>query len=603
MIKAFFGYKNTAVGLITFVAVVLSAGQVCGGAQAIDSSRYITVDEVSTDMDAYCLTVLEGQKIEKFPLKILSIVKNYEPKRDAILVVGTDERFIKAGAIHGCSGSPVYIDGRMAGALAAGWDGSKEPLYLITPIAEMLDIGASGHANNDGVKTSSLGIDFSRPVELSQINDAVLSSNGLSKADAGNRDALYTSLPQEACAELSSWLRGMTIIPLAGGQTEGKSDAEPAEYEPGGVLSVPLVSGDITMASIGTVTEVIGNKVYGFGHNFLGVGPIDLPMAGGTVHTVIPGIMRASKFATPGPIKGAIRFDEAAGIYGLSDATAKTIPLVIRVDRFNDPQRRQYDCQLAVNELRTPLMIQSVIVGAISMRGPLPPDHTLRYGGKVDVDGYKPIAFSNISSGESYTEIAIEALSVASLLMNNPYGKVDIRHMEFDVDVEAKNTRAVIRTVNLSDSTVKAGDTLSISVLLQSYLSELSLHRIALPIPPDTPAGDYEITVAGSEDYEKFLRKVAVHKFTAYDLDSLVDALNLMVSIKRDRLYAVMSLPAGGVIIKRSELPDLPETKVLLMSDSKRTTTARKFEHWIEDRVEVGKVVLGSQDVKIKIER
>ncbi len=124
--------------------VVLVSLCACVDAVELDRSRYIGLDEVRTDMEAYCLTVLKGNEIEKFPMKIMSIVRNFEPKRDAILVVGTDARFIHAGVIHGCSGSPVYIDGRLAGALAAGWDGSKDPFYLVTPIAEMLRIGTAG---------------------------------------------------------------------------------------------------------------------------------------------------------------------------------------------------------------------------------------------------------------------------------------------------------------------------------------------------------------------------------------------------------------------------------------------------------------------------
>ena len=135
--------KNCTVAVILSVLVLVSLSATVAGAE-LDTSRYIGLDEVRTDMEAYCLTVFKGNDIEKFPLKILSIVRNFQPGRDAILVVGTDERFIHAGTVHGCSGSPVYIDGRMAGALAAGWDGSKDPLYLVTPIEDMLRIGTAG---------------------------------------------------------------------------------------------------------------------------------------------------------------------------------------------------------------------------------------------------------------------------------------------------------------------------------------------------------------------------------------------------------------------------------------------------------------------------
>ena len=111
---------------------------------SLDTSKYISIDEVRTDMEAYCLTVFYGTEIEKFDLEILSIVQNSKPGQNMILVKGTDERFAKTSAVHGCSGSPVYIDGRMAGALAAGWDGSLESLYLVRPIQDMLEVGIAG---------------------------------------------------------------------------------------------------------------------------------------------------------------------------------------------------------------------------------------------------------------------------------------------------------------------------------------------------------------------------------------------------------------------------------------------------------------------------
>ena len=141
---ALFRHDRSCTAAMILSGLALVSLSACVAGAKLDRTRYIGLDEVRTDMEAYCLTVLKGNNIERFPLKILSIVRNFRPKRDAILVVGTDERFIHAGPIHGCSGSPVYIDGRLAGALAAGWDGSKDPLYLVTPIEEMLRIGTAG---------------------------------------------------------------------------------------------------------------------------------------------------------------------------------------------------------------------------------------------------------------------------------------------------------------------------------------------------------------------------------------------------------------------------------------------------------------------------
>ncbi|MBE0537140.1 MAG: hypothetical protein IH624_15875 [Phycisphaerae bacterium] len=579
--------------------VILSVAVLVGvpfrtAAAPVDATRYITLEEIHTDMDAWCLTVLEGTRVERFPLKILSIIRNYQPQRDAILVIGTDERFIHAGAIHGCSGSPVYINGRMAGALAAGWDGSKDPLYLVTPIEEMLAIGAT--AAPAAATTRALGIDLSGPIDLAAISDT------LSRRTTDTQMPLATSLSASVCRELSPRLAavGMKPVPAGGARVSGY-EAGVTGYTPGSVLAVPLITGDIAMAAIGTVTEVADGSVYGFGHDFIGIGAVDLPMASGIVHTVVPGFLQAIKFAAAGPVNGAIRFDEAAGIRGRIDAVAKTIPLHIRVNRYNDPQERTYDCRLAVERLRTPVILQSAIVAAIGMRGSLPGEHTLRYKGVIAPEGFEPIVFENVSSGETYGEIAAEVFSTAALLLSNPYTAIDITSLDFDIAVVDENTRATIRTVTVSDTDLKPGGTLTVSVLLQGYMSELSLHHLTVAIPEDLRPGEYDVTVAGAYEYEKFIRKVAPYKFTAFDLATLVETLGDLLTIRRDRLYVAMALPAEGVTIKRSELPMLPASRAMLLSDAKRTIATQKYGRWIESSVQTDTVVFGGRSIRITV--
>ncbi len=139
--------------LLCLLFSVSSRGVFAAG--SIDLKRYITVDEVRRGQEAYCLTVFEGTKVEKFALEVLSVVPNYRPGLDGILVVGTDERFKKTGAVRGCSGSPVYIEGRLAGALSQGWSYAEDPLYFVTPIEYMLQIGSSSETQTADSKSQT----------------------------------------------------------------------------------------------------------------------------------------------------------------------------------------------------------------------------------------------------------------------------------------------------------------------------------------------------------------------------------------------------------------------------------------------------------------
>jgi len=258
-------FASKTSGLWVFLVLVL-AGALWGAGEVLDPDRYIDLDEITPGMDAYCLTVYKGTEVEKFDLEVLDVVRGVWPGRDAILVQGTDERFVHTGPVGGCSGTPVYIDGRLAGALAFGFTFSKDPLYGVTPIKEMLRVGQ--------VQSKSqrrLVLDFSRPIDFAQIDKRLLDYRYWGIAGLGRPAAalgfeplptpLVTfGLPVEAVEQLGSLIRPLGLMAVAGpggGSSIGPgrlASGPPGRQEPklvpGACLAVPLVTGDITMDTI-----------------------------------------------------------------------------------------------------------------------------------------------------------------------------------------------------------------------------------------------------------------------------------------------------------------------------------------------------------------
>ena len=596
------GRKSTFLILMT-VCVIITCGQFTEASEIIDKTRYITVDEIQADMEAYCLTVYEGTTVERFPLKVISVIKNHQPGRDMILVIGTDERFERTGAVRGCSGSPVYIDGRLAGALAMSFNYATDPLYLATPIEYMLKIGTAGE--DERSELTSIRPDLSEPLDLDQFDQwfTNVSTRSVQSSDESLLP-LLTSFPPSVCNELAPQFQSLGFRPIAGGIMEGSPGSHPeGEFEPGGVFTIPFCSGDISLSGAGTVTEVIGDKVYALGHHYLGYGSVELPMATGTVHTVISTRTNSFKLASPGQTAGAIRFDEAMGVCGYIGQIPKTIPLNITVNRFNDPQKRTYNCRLANNRIMTPSILRSALVGAGQMYGALPPEHTVRYSGSITPQGCEPIKFENISSGQDLMELITQAVSPVALLMNNPFKPTDIASLDFQIDISGESNRSDIWSVEISDSKVKPGESINIEIVLKSYLSRTKQYRIGFTIPKDVPAGQYELYIAGSNEYESFLRKTSPVKFLALDLLTLLDSIKQIVKIKNNRLYIVMLTPSGGVTILREQLPFLPKTKVMLLNDSKRVLPTLPYNHWKEEQIETDWVVSGERIFKITVEK
>ncbi len=588
----------------------VNAPAVPSGLQGIwDPAKYISLDEIRPGTEAYCLTEYGVDGIERFELEVIDVVRNTEPGKDAIMVRGADERFIHTGPVSGCSGSPVYIDGRLAGALAFTWPYAKDPLYGATPIAEMLMVGRGGQLDSSSTNAAEAGFafDFTAPIDLAEIDSQLRSIMLRTKRPLGGASFLpcplvTTGLPAAVREQLRAVVEPAGLVVVAGGGSDNIEGDGSLQLVPGASVAVPMVSGDITMSAYGTVTEVVDDKVYAFGHSLLGYGQVDLPMATAKVHTVVSSVASSFKLASVGETVGALQIDEAAAIVGHIGATAKTIPLTIRVERFNDTQQRLYNCRLAYNRQLTPLYLRATVAAAALRLGDFPPDHTLEYRVAIDIEQGRQVAFENVSTGLGVNEMIIESISSLALLMNNPYEKVDIESLDFDIRILPRNIISHIWSAELSDSSVKAGQSVDITVVVESVLAGKKQYHLSLEIPRDLAPGKYELTVCGSRDYERFLAKAASYRFVAQSVPQLIDALNDSLRIDRDRLYLLLALPSGGVTVEKAELPDLPATKALILRDAKRTLRILPYSHWIEQSLETGTVVIDKKTLRITVE-
>ena len=569
-------------------------------AAELDTSKYISIDEIRSDMEGYCLTIFSGMEVERFPLKVLSIARGQKVGQDMIVVLVMDERFQHAGTIHGCSGSPVFIDGRLAGALAAGWDGSLDALYLVRPIENMLEVGSVETAQNVASKMA-LHFDFSEPLDLTDIYQQAMEQLQNRSTEQGVLVPLSSSLPSQTCDAFRQPLRQMGLVPV-NAPTALPTAEEATAFEKGGVLAAVMCGGDISLAATGTVTEIIGDQLYGFGHNFKGDGPTNLPIAAGIVHAVVANRRSSFKFSSPGPILGTLRFDQTAAVRGTIGAEPKTIPLTIRVNRDNDPQQRTYNCFLAVDRFYTPMILQMVINGAAQMQGSLPPEHTVHYETQIRVKGQKPVVFKDVSSGKKTLALEQTLYSVSGLLLNNPFEEMEIESIDVSIDIVSENSLANVWAVDVSQTRVKPGETISAVVALRSFRSEESTATIEFQIPKTISPGNYTLQIMGAADYQRFISKMAPHRFRAVDIETLSQVFQRVSQLQSNRLYAVMPVAASGIVLRQHELPQLPPTKMLLMQDTKRLLPVEAYKNWAESEIKLDRIVQGGAEIEITVE-
>ncbi len=601
---------------------VADAGQVVW-----DPNKYIAIDEIKPGMEAYCLTSYQGTEVEKFGIEVLSVVRNIDPGKEAILVKGTDERFIHTGPVAGCSGSPVYVEGRLAGALAFAWTFSKDPIYGVTPIKEILGTGKTGSSSeNKTLADFAKGggrdflepgfvFDFSGPIDFEDIYNQITTAHEPARNNLNGVETLLcplvtSGLPSSVSRQLDTSVRGLGFMVVGG---LGSGGALPLNQSgagasggpvlvPGDSLVIPLVSGDIRIEAVGTVTEVTGDKVYGFGHSFLGYGPIDLPMATGKVHTVVPSMVRSFKLATAREIIGALTEDDSSAVRGRIGATAKLIPIKVTVERYNAPETKVYECLIVNNRLLTPLLLRSAVMGAALNLGALPPDNMVEYEVVIGMENAEQIRFRNVSTNVGINDMVMEAVGAVALLMNNPYGKVRLESFDFDIRIVPKNVLSHIWSVDLSDSKVKPGEAVDVTIVIESKLGEKKRYQYSQEIPDDLPPGKYELIICDSWIYEQFLVARAPYRFTPENLPTLIASVNNALAVERDKLYCLLVLPAGGIAVSRAEMPDLPATKALVLQDAKRALKALPYVQWLEKTFDTGTITRDKEVLHIIVE-
>lgn len=235
--------------------------------------------------------------------------------------------------------------------------------------------------------------------------------------------------------------------------------------------------------------------------------------------------------------------------------------------------------------------------------GDLPPEHTIEYKVAIGIESAEPITFENVSTDMNLLEMLMESIGPVTMLMNNPYKRVDITSIDFDVRIVPKSIISHIWSVDLSGSTVKAGRNLDIEVVLESVLAGKKKYQCSFQIPGTLAPGKYELTICGASGYEMFIRKAATYKLLALDLESTIEGLRYLLSIDRGKLYCILALPPGGVAIEKAELPDLPATKMLILQNPKRTLRIQPYPHWLEKSFDSGTVVIDRKTIRITVEK
>ncbi len=598
----------------------------CSHAGEPDPKSYWDVKDIRPGMKGVGQTVMVGTKLEEFQAEVLGVMRDVNPGRDMVLCRLTGCNLEHAGIIQGMSGSPIYIDGKLLGAVAFAWEFAKDPIAGVTPFSQMIqyvrsndrritaesrDKSARGqfHAARMPVSPWIEGLGGDEPEGLGTSTQPIPISAG----GAGNMTPIVTPLAASgfsprALSLLSDRLRPIGMAPMAGGAAPERIIKEEGNRPlvPGAPLSIGLVLGDFDLSGIGTVTHVEGDRVYGFGHPMFSLGACELPMMTGYIHTVYPRASVSMKMGSPLKIVGVIDTDVSTSVAGRLGAKPDMMPMVVRVktSRYSDSQT--YKVQIVREPMLLPTLIMSVLTNAVDTEGNLPEELTAKLNATIRLKDHEPITLVDTFSGARYTgPMGPAALfnplgSIVSILVRNTMGPVRIESIDCDIQIEPGRKVAVIESVRLASDTVEPGHDLKAFVTMRPHKGERETIEVTLPIPADFSEGPHDAVFCDAANSVRRRFRNDPSLLEPRDVSGLIASIRTQTEPKRMAVYLHVQSPERGVSIRGQALPNLPGS-VRAVFASKREAPVAAIRSDIVKVAPMSWVVEGSQTLRFTV--
>jgi SpoIVB peptidase S55 len=552
----------------------------------------MTVGQIRPGMVGIGRTVFEGTELQEFKAHILGVLHNVQgPRRDLILARLEGARLAESGVAQGMSGSPVYVDGRLIGAVSYSIGAfSKEPIAGITPIAEMKD--ATGMSRRAATAQARLEL----PVTREGLS-AALSAIYAELAPFARRPADVQSigLPASAGAQLGAMLRPIAtplmmsgfdpetvdliaepfrnsgFAPVvAGASTADQSLAAKGPLREGDAIGVSLVSGDLEMGATGTVTHIDGDHVYAFGHPFYNLGPAEFPLTRAYVYTVLPSLMTSFKISSMGETIGTMRQDRATAIAGTLGKGPELIPMTVTLDRADSggaSSKRTLKYQLVNDQLFTPLLAYVAMFNTLSSYERQFGTATFSLQSRARIKGHGDLSLEDVFTGES--PILGAAAAVAgplTMLLANDLEKVTLEGLDISVTSAETSRSVTIERVWLDDVRPRAGRTIPLKVLTRSYRGEEKISTVPIDIPANA-RGELSVLVTDGRQLNTLEQRELRRSLQPQSVGQLMRVLN--ETRRNNRIYVRLLTGTPGAVVKGEAMAALPPS-VLAVLESDR---------------------------------
>ncbi len=603
-----------------FSAIVPSTAALIASENTTD---VMGVDEIVPGMKGYGKTVFKADRIELFGVEVLGTLRKWEAGGDMVLIRMSGGPLEKSGIIAGMSGSPVYINNRLIGAVAYGWSFSKEAIAGVTPIGEMKSTLLNLPPHEDSAPLASL--DWDLPSPSSNGPTASARTGGLpletgigewpfappltrQEPDANAprltpilSPLILSGIDGETLQRMQPFFHSFGLSPMQGGNCipppftlSGKP-----RLVPGAAVAAILIQGDLSAAVVGTVTYVEGENVLAFGHPFLQTGSADIPMATAYVYAVLTSQSQSIKMASPVETIGRICQDRRAGIAGAFGNAPRMVPCRIEIE---GSQRKLYNFEIVNNKLLTPSLILMAAQSAVLSTERKLGDKSIHIKLSAHLDGYEePVTIENVFYELDQSWFSLNHIvQPFAMVMNNQFQKVRLNGIDLKIKVLDTRETAYIEAIRVSKKQVKPGESFQVSVSLKPYTGESFTQTVTVQIPEDTLPGSTLNVTACDATYGQALnmgRSAGKHLPTNFG-----QLLHYVESMERNNnLMVRVLLPRKGLTYKGEGFPSLPASIISIMSFSNQSGIGPLLDEVIT-RVPTDYVLNGNQSIPVLVE-
>lgn len=565
-------------------------------------TQFLPLKQIHPGMKGIGRTVFSGSQISDFDVEILGVLENIGPKESLILALLSGGPLEHTGVMQGMSGSPVYIDGKLVGAVAMAFPFSKDPIAGIRPIEDMLH------------STTAVAAPASRPQLAMAERDLTRGIPRPEPAMAGDARMIDIATPisfggftRATLDAFAPQLKAIGLEPRQGisaGSEVSPKMGNPADIKPGSMISVQLMAGDMGVGADGTVTYVDGSHVYAFGHRFLDIGATALPFARADVITLLPNVNTSFKLSTAREWMGYISQDRNTAISGELGVRPSMVPMSLAVTRSSKAVE-SYQVQMVNDPLLSPLLLQMAVFSVIDRTERTLGASTFRVTGELDFQNAPaPVRLDNLYAADNgaAAQVSLNTAIPAAYILQSGFNSLQLKNVAIKIEAFDEKRQLNIDNVTLSRQVVHPGDKLQLYVTLAGDNGAEATRTLNYQVPIGAPPGQLYFTVSDASvaNLTDFRQILGVSPRSARQLIDIVNELH-----PNTKAYVRVWRADPAYQLEGADLPGPPPSISLVldgaMANQQGVTTSRNSKVAEMQIDGAGAVIAGVKTVQVEV--